>query len=1070
MMTFRMKGYNTLKYAGYGFCWMLMLCMPLVGAAQYQEGMAALAAGEFQSAKGLFEKEEAKSPFLMEMGMAHYFSAAGHSEFNLEKAYNYALKASRTFRDTKPSGQKAAEKVIGRMTPTRVRRNIELLWYQQAMAEGSLAALTEFLERLPRAAQDQRDSVTMLRNELAFASALEEKTLRAFKQFFIQCGDNLRQYNPIVYQQAGVMLYDAYVRENGWEDIADFKKYYAYGGFAQDLVAEAYGTALKQKPAGLFSFVENFDGTIFAEVGLQELTAYLYQEGGWKECALYLEKMPDMANAEKIWERLYTTYRKEHPEPSALDSFELQFPGFPQRDWIERDKPTAIAFFFETALNAANIEWFQEFLTAYPDYPEITKLENRFYTVVRAAAKDPKDLDVLLAKGGITAVGLREQIIAEQKEWALNLQTERFNRIVRLGRPTILMNYALLDPPPVFAEAAKDKLVEILVASDSVKAMKAYLERLPEHPGRGQVLRRLYDVSGTNRSKQRMMDFAAAYPDFDTLVLKMDMIRLVDNYDFSTAYHSSDWDIYVEFLTTFAPTEDAFFVLQKMMYQDFSRRNWSAVKDTLDRYSYLFAGKSIGFDDFYTKVTQPGGPKGLAPLRWENRGDYSGYAPAFTKDGKQLYFCRNVNGSEDIYYATHTADGWTVPEQVRELNSDYNNEAPEDIDANGTEMLLFVSGTLFESKKTSTGWIDPVPLPDYINFGEWNGDANYFGRGIIYVSGPAFGNRDIFVSLYEADGKTLGEPFSLGEDINTGYDEREPFLHPDMKTLYFASAGHEGFGSYDIYVATRLDDTWKNWSKPRNLGLIINSEHNEWNFLVTTDGLRAYTVKMEDNSNSIMWIDLPADARPEKVYTFETAVLGTDGKPIEGTVVLQDLSTGEIVQILRPDPLTGKVFIPISEKKQYRAELRGPEAPPISLAINFDQEDSLNIVAAPVVLATTEELKLSGASLPINNLFFETGSYTILEESRFDLDALAGYIVENNLRVEIQGHTDDVGTDDSNQLLSEYRAAAVRDYLIKKGCAAEQIATTGFGESRPVVANTDDRSRQKNRRVEFRLL
>jgi outer membrane protein OmpA-like peptidoglycan-associated protein len=279
--------------------------------------------------------------------------------------------------------------------------------------------------------------------------------------------------------------------------------------------------------------------------------------------------------------------------------------------------------------------------------------------------------------------------------------------------------------------------------------------------------------------------------------------------------------------------------------------------------------------------------------------------------------------------------------------------------------------------------------------------------------------------------------------INTWGDERNPFLHPDMKTLYFASDGHDGFGGFDIYMSTRLDDTWRNWSEPRNLGLLFNSSDDDWHFIVTTDGSRAYSVSDEQGDNHITYMDLPQSYRPEPVYTFETTVLDVNGKPVDGEVVIQDLETGKIVQIVRPDPITGAVFVPVSEKKNYRAELRKTDTPPVSLELSFARDTAKTIVKGPVIVATTEDLMRSGASIVLNNLFFETGSYTLLDPSRLELDALAKYLKDNNLAVEIQGHTDDIGSAYSNQLLSENRASAVRDYLIARGCAPEKVQATG---------------------------
>lgn len=530
-----------------------------------------------------------------------------------------------------------------------------------------------------------------------------------------------------------------------------------------------------------------------------------------------------------------------------------------------------------------------------------------------------------------------------------------------------------------------------------------------------------------------------------------------------------DYTEKVAFVKAFAPSDEAFLVLQQMLSANFKSENWQAVRDTMAVYMPLFAQKNSDFQDLYDRVSNQDRQKKMTPIRWADGKNHEGYVQVLSGDGRQMYFCSSVNGSEDIFYSRQTDGVWSTPVPVTELNTPINNEAVMDISVNGTEMLLFVNGDIFKSIKTENGWQTPTILPAGINSSFWESDAHFFSGGIIFVS-TRNGNMDLFVTRYGADGKTLEAPFSLGNTVNTSGSERSPFLHPDGKTLYFASNRSGGFGSTDIFVSRRLDDTWLNWSTPHNLGMTINSENLDWSFLVTTDGTQAYGTILLDKTNFITTIDLPAAFRPDSVFTFETKVLDSNGKPINGEIVIYDIASSKIVQIVRPDPLTGSVFIPMAEKKNFRAELRNAGAPPITLPLDFSQPDVNHIKKDILVAFTTEELQRTGANMRINNLFFETGSHVILEQSQLELDALAAYFKENQLSVEIHGHTDDIGSKESNQLLSEKRAVSVRDYLISRGCTPEKVKAIGHGESLPVEPNATELARQKNRRVEFKLI
>jgi hypothetical protein len=91
--------------------------------------------------------------------------------------------------------------------------------------------------------------------------------------------------------------------------------------------------------------------------------------------------------------------------------------------------------------------------------------------------------------------------------------------------------------------------------------------------------------------------------------------------------------------------------------------------------------------------------------------------------------------------------------------------------------------------------------------------------------------RDLYVSFW--DGKVATEPVNMGPVINTDMDESSPFLAADNKTLYFASKGHNGYGGYDIWVTERLDDSWANWTEPRNLGPAVNTNLDDEFFSIT---------------------------------------------------------------------------------------------------------------------------------------------------------------------------------------------------------------------------------------------
>lgn len=1054
---------------------LLFACFPIFLKAQYLAGLEALNAKRFPEALGLFRQAGQKLPVLEQLGIARYYSTAGNPSFHLDSAYAYILSGMPAYRSLDDKKQEAVKKELGQDSPIKIKREIEKLWSAEVVASKDLEALNRFLAVAKNVLPAQLNPVTTLRDQLAFEAAYKQDTKESLHQLFTKYGESLRSTNPALAQKAGLRLFELFVKESGWAEQAKFMDLYPEANFARDTILIAMKNAsviaMRNKSDGWELFVRHFSSTVFEGIGMDSLSGFILQKGNLAQCEQYLKSWPNGPKREQIWVRLYQLYRSRQPDPTGLQTFAARFPDFPFQDRLKQDEKTAIEFFYKATMRSDSTGRMRRFVQSYPAYSQVDSVWLRYYTLVRARAKSPKEVEAFLNANPGMPSALYQSALAEKKEWEDRLQQQAYDRLLAAGHPTPLLNYAKSQPEMKFSKDAQQRLPEILLKSDSVAAIRAFLKAFPSHPEKQRVMERLYYLSNANRSLESIRAFVEAYPDFDSVRVKVDRAAIQMAEVFNGRYADERYAVYAQFIKEYAPSDEAFFILQKMMFKDFSKDNWQGVEDTLKQYAPLFAQKNMAFQDFYDRTARKELAKRRSPLKWEDGRDYYGYSPELTGNGKQLYFTqRGVQSeTEDVFYTQYSDKGWSVPVPVTSLNTATKNEAVENISANGTEMLLFVSGDIYESKKTAQGWKSAGLLPSDINTSSWEGDSRYFPKGVIFVSGKG-GSKDIYISLYGPDGKSLQKSFPIGEIINSGGNERRPFLHSDMKTLYFASDGHDGFGGYDIYMSTRLDDTWQNWSKPRNLGLLFNSAVDDWDFMVTTDGSRFYTVSDDGNGDKITYIDLPQPYKPESVYTFETVVLDSKGKPVEGEVVIQDLETGKIVQIVRPDPLTGAVFIPVSEKKNYRAELRKPDAPPVSLQIDFAQDSVKGIVEKPVIVPTTEDLKQTGKSITINNLFFETGSYTLLQESRFELNAMAQYLKDNNLAIEIQGHTDDVGSAESNQLLSENRASSVRTYLVSQGCDPEKIKAIGFGETRPFLPNVDKISREKNRRVEFRLL
>lgn len=259
------------------------------------------------------------------------------------------------------------------------------------------------------------------------------------------------------------------------------------------------------------------------------------------------------------------------------------------------------------------------------------------------------------------------------------------------------------------------------------------------------------------------------------------------------------------------------------------------------------------------------------------------YGPVVTIDDRTMYFVglHREDGSEteDIYVSRRDArtGEWSSARRIPELSHPYRNEAPTSISGDGRTMLLFVEGRMCFSVKTAHGWSEPQPLPKDLRIGNWQADAQISvdGKALLFAANYAAEGEDkpslnIFVSECDDQGR-WGQPYSLGQAINTPGMERSPFLHPDMKTLYFSSDREGTFGDLDVWVSRRLSDTcWTCWSEPENLGPTINTVGRECWYKISTDGKTAYYALKQGKKHDIYSVALPEDKRPETITVLKT--------------------------------------------------------------------------------------------------------------------------------------------------------------------------------------------------------
>ncbi len=564
---------------------------------------------------------------------------------------------------------------------------------------------------------------------------------------------------------------------------------------------------------------------------------------------------------------------------------------------------------------------------------------------------------------------------------------------------------------------------------------------------------------------------------------------------------------YDDFVHKHAPSDTAFVAIQRIASPFVREGSWAKALEIYEYYRPLFPGQAARFDAVKEILTR--GEEGLVVKNLGPGINTSAeeYNPVPTLDGSQLYFVglgrMDGHGGEDIYVSTRRDSHWThaVP-----LDTNVNTKSHEfvtAVSADGSRLLFlanyassFGRGDIFYVDRTPTGWSRAQHYPRPVNSNDFDCDGflTADGNALLFVSdrpgtvgpqhrkgdtaevyhGEYWGNTDIFVCLKTDTGWSA--PINLGPVVNTPYAERTPFLHPDGKTLYFSSSGHPGLGGLDVFKCERLKpDSWTEWSTPVNLGKEINTPGDDWGYRIATAGDIAYftaTGRIDGyGEDDIYSVTLPKRIRPRAVATIQGHVSDEKGTPLEADIKWENLGTGKEAGTLHSHPETGEYFItlPLGANYGYYAEKKGYY--PVSKNIDLRERTDAVALTENIVLVSIEQMKKQETAVRLNNIFFEYDRAQLQRESYPELDRVVALLKQNaETKVEIDGHTDNQGSEEYNLDLSKRRAQAVVDYLVQHGCSATMLVAKGFGKGTPVASNDTEEGRAKNRRVEFKFV
>ena len=498
---------------------------------------------------------------------------------------------------------------------------------------------------------------------------------------------------------------------------------------------------------------------------------------------------------------------------------------------------------------------------------------------------------------------------------------------------------------------------------------------------------------------------------------------------------------------------------------------------------------------------------------------YPEYGAAITADEETIMFTarrdNTVGGKkdegdnkffEDVYISTKLNGKWQLSKPLSKNVNTESHDAVAGLSLDGSKLYIYRDlakdgGDLYETVLFGADWEPPVHLNKNINtkYHENTASLSYDGRQLYFVSNKesGLGGGDIFLCELDAKGE-WGSAKNIGPEINTKYGEDGVYVHPDGKTMYFSSKGHDAMGGYDIFKSEFANGKW---GKPINLGYPINGPDDDVFFVVAGSGSRGYfasskqggfgdqdlyritflgpekqpllntqdqLLAMVANPVSNLKTESVVEVKGAKVMILKGVI--TDAKttkPLEATIDLIDNDKNLLLATFKSNSSTGKYLVTLPSGKNYGIAVKRDGYLFHSENFNLPDNADFQEYNKDVALKKIE----IGSIIVLRNIFFDFDKATIRPESANELERLIKLLNDNpTLKIELGSHTDSKGSDDYNMKLSDSRSKSVVDYLIAKGIATARLVAKGYGETKPIDTNDTDAGRQNNRRTEFKIL
>lgn len=353
------------------------------------------------------------------------------------------------------------------------------------------------------------------------------------------------------------------------------------------------------------------------------------------------------------------------------------------------------------------------------------------------------------------------------------------------------------------------------------------------------------------------------------------------------------------------------------------------------------------------------------------------------------------------------------------------------------------------------------------------------------------GLNDLYVSFYIRN-NLWSAPLHMGHVLNTPFQESAPHISPDKRFLYFSSNKPGGMGGNDIYVSERLNYSWKKWSEPQPLKGNVNTSYDESQPYFDPAANWLYFNSKRDGSSDIFRLrQTPMPKLKAPIFVRGKILSAETGLPVHSELMWGQQSSNEFLEYF--NTYTGEFEISLTEYESYKFQPRKANHTAQRISIDPRQLEKEGIDTLDLILYLVPKNKhqaeesyaghknpesIKKAETPavadkitFYDINFIKGKATIMTQSRPALIYIYQMMDEHpEMKILIEGHTDNVGDELALVNLSLHRAEAIRDYLIHQGIAGHRMQVVGMGATKPLFNNSSESGRAKNRRVEISVI